>query len=166
MKKQSTLFQARIAALIVGLAVLLPACSSLSLEQVDYGWPVESVLKVSENNTVSEGRYVISFNVAALAEKEFENPNALKGKEIRLLRSGEGMYYITGANFKHVYVMKPLASELQLAQTFEVSKSGLKQPALNKREPYVELLDGSELRVLMTSDELFEEQDLRAEGRR
>lgn len=166
MKKQNTSYQAKMAALLVGVVFLLPACSSLSLEQVDYGWPVESVLTVSENNTVSEGRYVISFNVAALAEKEFENPNALRGKEIRLLRSGEGMYYITGANFKNVYVMKPLASELQLVQTFEVSQTGLKQPALNKREPYVELLDGSNLRVLMTSDELFHEQDLRAEGRR
>jgi hypothetical protein len=150
---------------IVGLAFLLPACSSLSLQQVDYGWPVESVLKVKDNNTVSEGRYAISFNVAPLAEKEFEDPNALKGKEIRLLRSNEGMYYITGPNFKYVYVMTPQASELKLRNKFEVSKTGLKKPALNQRDPYVELLDGSDLRLLMTSDELLEEQDLRAEGR-
>ncbi len=155
----------RMVTLIVGLAFLLPACSSLSLQQVDYGWPVESVLNVKENNTVSEGRYAISFNVAPLAEKEFEDPNALKGKEIRLLRSNEGMYYITGPNFKYVYVMTPQASELKLRNKFEVSKTGLKKPALNQRDPYVELLDGSDLRLLMTSDELLEEQDLRAEGR-
>ncbi len=157
--------QTRMVSVIVGLAFLLPACSSLSLQQVDYGWPVESVLKVKDNNTVSEGRYAISFNVAPLAEKEFEDPNALKGKELRLLRSNEGMYYITGPNFKYVYVMTPQASELKLRNKFEVSKTGLKKPALNQRDPYVELLDGSDLRLLMTSDELLEEQDLRAEGR-
>lgn len=163
--KKNVMRQARIATTVVGLAFLLPACSSLSLQQVDYGWPVESALKVKDNNTVSEGRYAISFNVAPLAEKEFEDPNALIGKEIRLLRSNEGMYYVTGANFKYVYVMTPGASELKLLRRFEVSKTGLKKPALNKRDPYVELVDGSELRLLMTSDELFEERDLRAEGK-
>lgn len=163
--KKKIMQQTMMASIIVGLAFLLAACSSLSLQQVDYGWPVESALKVKEDNTVSEGRYAISFNVAPLAEKEFENPNALKGKEIRLLRSNEGMYYVTGPNFKYVYVMTPGASELKLVQRFEVSKTGLKKPALNKRDPYVELIDGSELRVLMTSDDLFQEQDLRAEGK-
>lgn len=164
MKKKTTQ-QARIAAILVGLTFLLSACSSLSLQQVDYGWPVESALTVKDNNTITEGRYAISFNVAPLAEAEFQDPNALKGKEIRLLRSNEGMYYVTGPSFKYVYVMTPGASELKLFSKFEVSKTGLKKPAFNKRDPYVELIDGSELRVLMTSDELFEEQDLRAEGR-
>ncbi len=153
------------AALLLSVTFLLPACTSFSLQQVDYGWPVESVLKVKENNTVSEGRYAISFNVAPLAMREFQDSTALKGKELRLLRSNEGMYYVTGPNFKCVYVMTPLASELKLRRKFEISKTGLKKPALNQRDPYVELVDGSQIRVLMTSDELYEEQDLRAEGR-
>ncbi|MBI5473185.1 MAG: hypothetical protein HY961_12650 [Ignavibacteriae bacterium] len=157
--------------ILLGTAVLLtvvfifPSCTSFSLQQVDYGWPVESVLKVKENNTVSEGRYAISFNVAPLALREFEDSTALKGKEIRLLRSNEGMYYVTGVNFKNVYVMTPLASELKLRRRFEITPTGLKKPALNQREPYVELVDGNQIRVLMTSDEIYEEQDLRAEGR-
>jgi hypothetical protein len=163
--KKKTMQHTSVAAFLLGLGMFLPACSSLTLEQVDYSWPVESVLIVRDDNMIAEGRHAISFNVAPLAEKEFENPNALKGKEIRLLRNTEGMYYITGAEFKHVYVMAPEASELKLHSRFEVSKTGLKRPAFNKREPYVELLDGSELRVLMTSDDLFEDQDLRAEGR-
>lgn len=163
--KKNAMHQTRFAILIVGMTLLLPACSSFSLQQVDYGWPVESVLKVKDNNTVSEGRYAISFNVAPLAEKEFQDPNALKGKELRLLRSNEGMYYVTGPNFKCVYVMTPLASELKLRRKFEVSKAGLKQPALNQRDPYVELLDGKETRLMMTSEDIYEEADLRAEGR-
>jgi hypothetical protein len=165
-KKIKAIQKARVAFLIIGLALLLPACSSLVLQQVDYGWPVESVVKVKDNNTIAEGRYAISFNVAPLAEKEFQDPNALKGKEIRLLRSNEGMYYVTGQNFKYVYVMTPLASELKMCSKHEVSKTGLKSPALNQRDPYVELLDGKELRLLMTSDDLFEEAELRAEARK
>ncbi len=151
--------------LILMVAILLQGCSSFSLQQVDYGWPVESVLKVKDNNTVTEGRYAIAFNVAPLAMKEFADSTALKGKELRLLRSNEGLYFVTGSNFKYVYVMAPLASELKLRRKFEVSKSGLKQPALNQRDPYVELLDGKELRLLMTSDEVYEESELRAEGK-
>jgi hypothetical protein len=155
-----------IAVVALLLGVLVPACSSLSLQQVDYAWPVESVLTVKDDNTVTEGRHAMKFNVAPLAEKEFENPNALKGKDIRLLRNNAGMYFITGQNFKHVYIMAPESGELTLRTTFEVSQTGLQKPALNQREPYVELIDGSNLRVLMSSDDLLEEQDLRAEGRK
>ncbi len=151
------------AAFFLAVTLFLQGCTSFSLQQVDYGWPVESVLKVKDNNTVAEGRYAVSFNVAPLAMKEFEDSTALKGKELRLLRSNEGLYFVTGANFKYVYVMAPLASELKLRRKFEVSKTGLKQPALNQRDPYVELLDGKELRLLMTSDDMYEEVELRAE---
>ena len=161
--KQAVSLQARSALLIAGLAFFLPACSSFSLQQVDFGWPVESVLKVKDDNTVREGRYALAFNVAPLAMREYNDSTALKGKEIRVLRSNEGMYYITAKNFKSVYVLAPVASELKLQNQFEVSKTGLKQPALNQRDPYVELLDGKSLRVLLTSDELFEEADLRAQ---
>ncbi len=154
-----------VAVLVLSIAFLVPACSSLSLEQVNFGWPVESVVKVKDDNTVTEGRYAISFNVGPLAEKEFQNPDALKGKELRLLRSNEGMYYVTGQGFKHVYVMAPSTSELKLHTKYEVSEAGLKKPALNMRDPYVELIDGSELRLLMTSDDMYREADLRAEGR-
>lgn len=149
--------------LIVGLGILLPACSTFTLQQVDFGWPVESVLKVKDNNTVAEGRYAIAFNVAPLATREFQDSTALKGKEIRLLRSNEGLYFLTGPNFKYVYVLTPGASVLKLWNAFEVSKVGLKHPALNQRDPYVELIDGKDMRVLMTSDDLVQEADLRAE---
>ena len=164
--KKKEAVAARIAAIMLFSAVMLPACSSLSLQQVDYGWPVESVLTVSEANTVTEGRHAISFNVAPLAEAEFENANALRGKEIRLLRSTDGMYYVTGSQFKHVYVMAPEAGELSLHRKYEVSEKGLTKPALNQREPYVELIDGSSVRLLMTRDDIIEEKDLRAEGRK
>lgn len=164
--KKTQFTKTGVVVLVMSAVILLPACSSFSLQQVDYGWPVESVLTVKDDNTVSEGRYAIAFNVAPLAEQEFLNPNALKGKEIRLIRGTEGMYYVTGAGFKFVYVMMPRERELSLHTKYEVSETGLKKPALNLREPYVELLDGTELRLLMTSDDIYKEADLRAEGRK
>lgn len=164
--KKTQFTKTGVAVIVMSAALLLPACSSLSLQQVDYGWPVESVLTVKDDNTVSEGRYAISFNVAPLAEQEFLNPNALKGREIRLIRGNEGMYYVTGSGFKSVYVLAPKERELSLHTTYEVSETGLKKPALNLREPYVELLDGTEVRLLMTSDDIYKEADLRAEGRK
>lgn len=155
----------RLAGAMIALALLLPACASLTLEQVDYAWPVESVLTVQENNIVTEGRHALTFNVAPLAEKEFKNPNALIGKQIRLLRNTDGYYFVTGPRFKYVYVMAPKAGEMTLFSQLEVSKEGLKKPALNQRVPYVELLDGGSVRLLLTGDDIFEPQDLRAEGR-
>jgi hypothetical protein len=155
----------RLGVILVGLTFLLPACASLTLEQVDYAWPVESVLTVQENNTVSEGRHALTFNVAPLAQKEFQDPNALKGKQIRILRNTEGYYFITAPEFKHVYVMAPHAGELTLHSRLEVSQQGLRKPALNQRMPYVELLDGTSVRLLLTGDDILQPQDLRAEGR-
>ncbi len=152
-------------AMLVVLTLLLPACASLTLEQVDYAWPVESVLTVQENNTVSEGRHALTFNVAPLAEKEFQNANALRGKQIRILRNTEGYYFITAPAFKHVYVMAPYAGGLRLHSLLEVSTQGLRKPALNQRSPYVELLDGTSVRLLLTGDDVLQPQDLRAEGR-
>lgn len=146
------------------MGIVLSSCSSFSVQQVDYGWPVESVLKVKDDNTVAEGRYAIAFNVATLALREFEDSLALRGKEIRVLRSTEGMYFITGQGFRHVYVMTPQASTLRLRRKFEVSPSGLKKPAMNQRDPYVELVDGP-FRVLMTSEDAYERTELRTEGR-
>ncbi len=148
--------------LVFGLG-FFPACSTFTLQQVDFGWPVESVVKVKDNNTVSEGRYALAFNVAPLAAREFDDSTALKGKELRLLRSNEGLYFITGINFKYIYVMTPGARELKLWNAFEVSKTGLKHPVLNLRDPYVELIDGKDMRVLMTSDDLVQPSDLRTE---
>jgi hypothetical protein len=149
-------FHGRILIFVTSLA--LPSCASLSLQWVDYSWPVESVLKVSQNNTVAEGRYAISIRVANLAIEEFQDSAALVGASLRLIRSEEGYYFITGPKFKNVYVFTPGASELNLKSTIQISETGLKSPALNQRPPYVEVVDGKALRMLLTSDSIVEEK--------
>jgi hypothetical protein len=137
--------------------VLLLSCSSLTLENVDYGWPVESVTTVSPTNMVSEGRYALSFSVAPIAQEEFQDTTALRGSQVRILRNQEGYYFLTGPRFKHVYVFKPGRHELNEQKIIEISQTGLQNPALNLRPPYVELLDGEGFRKIMDRSGIVEE---------
>ena len=138
------------------LPLLFCSCTSLQIENVDYGWPVESVLTVSDGNTISEGRYIVSCRVAKIAEEEFKDSTALRGTSVRLIRNAEGFYFLTGPRFKNVYVFKPGPAELSLKSKIEVSKTGLTNPALNQRAPYVELLDGETFQKMLSSDEIVE----------
>ena len=144
--------------LVAGTLFLFPSCSSLALQQVDFAWPVESELNVSQDNVVEEGRYAVSFRVAQLATEEFADSTALRGKKLRMLRSVEGYYFVTGPKFKNVYVFSPGPSELVLKSKIQVSTTGLTAPALNQRAPYVELLDGKNPKVYLTSDNIEEEK--------
>jgi hypothetical protein len=135
---------------------VISSCSSLNLDRVDFGWPVESVVTVSNANTIEDVRYSVSAGVAGLAQEEFQDSTALRGAKLRILRSSEGYYFVTGPKFKHVYVFSPGPSSLFLNKAIPVSEGGLKNPALNQRPPYVELLDGENFRTLLTSDDIVE----------
>ena len=145
-------------AVILLAAFAITSCASLTMQWVDYSWPVESVLKVNQQNTVEEGRYAISMRMTNLALEEFQDSTALIGTSVRLLRSEEGYYFITGPKFKNVYVFTPGASELNLKSKIQVSETGLKSPAMNQRSPYVEVVDGKNWKRLLTSDSIVEEK--------
>jgi hypothetical protein len=134
----------------------ISSCSSLRMDFVDFGWPVESVVTVSSTNTIEDIRYSVTARVAGLAQEEFQDSTALRGAKLRLLRSSEGYYFLTGPRFRHVYVFSPGPSSLVLNKAIPVSEGGLRNPALNQRPPYVELLDGDSLRTLLTSDDIVE----------
>jgi hypothetical protein len=148
---------ARVPAL-AAFVIVLASCSPLTIENVQYDWPVESVLTVKADNTVTEGHHALTFSVASIAEEEFQDSTALKGKAIRLLRNVEGYYFVTGKGFHNVYVFRPAPHELQMRSKIEVSPDGLKNPAMNQRPPYIELVDGSAAPKKLTSDEVVKEQ--------
>ena len=145
-------------ALVFAVSLLLSSCSTLSLQWVDYSWPVESVLKVSQQNIVEEGRYSISMRVTNLAVEEFQDSTALMGTSLRLIRSEEGFYFVTGPRFKNVYVFTPGASELNMRSKIQVSETGMKSPALNQRTPYIEVVDGKGWKRILTIDNIVEEK--------
>jgi len=133
------------------LLLLGTACSMLTLQPADFSWPVESLLKVDDQGNVTEDRYATSFNTVGLFYEEFQDSMAYKGKSIHLIRNNRGDYFITGEEFKNVYVFKASEGTLVLEKKIFISEFGLKQPALNQRSPYIELLDGDN-KMNLTSD--------------
>ena len=138
------------------LALSMAACSSISIRTVDFGWPVEEVTTVSPANTITAIRYGLSFNVGKIAQKELQDSTALRGTQLRVIRSNEGYYFVTGPRFKHVYVFNPLEAELSLESIIEVSKTGLNQPALNLRAPYVQLSEAGSPSKLLSRKSIVE----------
>jgi hypothetical protein len=135
---------------------LFPACSPLTLEQVNFGWPVESAITVNSLNRAEEGRYALSFPAGPLAFMEFKDSTILLGASLRVIRNTGGFYFVTGPRFKNVYVFSPEPGALKLLNTIEVSQTGLNTPALNQRPPYIELLDGNAPARYLTNAALHE----------
>ena len=129
---------------IVAVFVLIffvGGCSSLVLKPADFGWPVETVLKVDNNGMAVEKRYSFTFNTKDLFLAETKDSSAFIGKEIRVIRSNGGYYFMTGNNFKNVYVFRADDGSFTLANKIAVTDStGMKSPAFNQRSPYIELL--------------------------
>jgi hypothetical protein len=142
--------------LSIAAAATLMSCASLKIENVDFGWPVESVISVGDDNMAMDKRYSVSFPTAALATEEFQNPDALKGAKLRVLREPRGYYFVTGPKFRHVYVFEPGEGALSQKTKILVSETGLKDPALNNRAPNVELVDGDAFTRVLTPDGILE----------
>ena len=130
---------------------LTAACSVLTLQPVNFSWPLESVLPIDENGNVSEDRYSIEFNTAGLYYEEFQDSLSYKGKELRLIRNHQGLYFITASKFKNVYVFRANEETLVLNAKIFISEFGIDKPAFNQRNPYIELIDG-EKKINLSSE--------------
>jgi hypothetical protein len=130
-----------------GIALLLLvvtafACSTLTLKQAEYAWPIENALKVDAKGNIIEQRYSFTLNVKPLFFEEFKDSTNYIGKEIRIIRDKAGYYFITSKNFKNVYVFKSIESGMELENKILISElKGLTAPAFNQKAPNVELLD-------------------------
>ncbi len=140
------------------LLFLVSACSTVTLENANFAWPVESVLSVNSMNIIEEGRYAFAVNVAPLAEAEFKDSTALRGKPLRVIRNAQGYYFVTAPHFKKVYVFRTGEGTFEGVNAILVTESGLNQPALNQRPPYIELLDGSAPPKYLTHTEVTPER--------
>ncbi len=131
--------------LIITMLFLITAaaCSVLTLQPANFGWPIESVLPVDENGKVVEDRYSIEVNTVGLFFEEFQDSLSYKGKKINLIRDTQGFYFLTSNNFKNVYVFKAEEGKMILENKIFISEFGLQTPAFNQRNPYIELIDGS-----------------------
>lgn len=127
--------------LIVISTFFLASCSTLMLSPAEFGWPIESVLKVDDKGFVKEDRYSLSFNTKPLFFEETQDSMSFAGKSIHLIRNSEGFYFMTAANFKNVYVFSVDKNAFALVDKFLINENGLKNPAFNQRVPFIELID-------------------------
>jgi hypothetical protein len=139
-------------------SALLSSCASLTIDRAQFAWPVESLLTVSGTNWVDDGKRSLAFSVSQIAQEEFGDSAALKGKQIRVIRNLEGYYFLTGKQFRNVYVFAAGKASLEFERKIEVSQSGLKDPAMNQRPPYIELLDGDSVPRRLTADGITQEE--------
>lgn len=128
---------------IIFLAFVIASCSSFTIQQVKFGWPIESALKIDSKGEVSDNRFALTFNVIELFKLEMgENPT-YENKEIRIIRDNSGFYLITAKEFKNVYLFFSKNGTLTLETKFLLNETGLVNPALNQREDHIELIDNS-----------------------
>lgn len=127
--------------LISFITILIAACSTLKLTPADFGWPIESVLKIDDKGYAHDDRYSISFNTKPLFFEEEQDSMAYTGNSIRLIRNTEGFYFVTAKNFKSVYVFSTDKSALSLENKIPVNEKGFTDPVLNQRPPFIELID-------------------------
>ena len=142
----------RILFLILTVVLIIPACSTLTLESASFAWPVESVLPVNKNGSVTDPRYSIDFNTIPLFYEEFQDSSAYESKEMRLIRDKKGYYYMTANEFKNVYVFQAEEGELILDKKIEISETGIVKPAFNQRNTYIELIDANSRTINLTNE--------------
>jgi hypothetical protein len=125
------------------LNLISAACSVLTLQPANFSWPLESILPVDDNGNISEDRYSIVVNTVGMFFEEFQDSLSYKSKEVRMIRDNQGFYFLTSTNFKNVYVFKADEGKLVQENKIFISEFGLQTPAFNQRDPYIELVDGT-----------------------
>jgi hypothetical protein len=125
------------------LSLITAACSVLTLQPANFSWPLESILPVDDNGKISEDRYSLEVNTVGMFFEEFQDSLSYKSKEVRMIRDNQGFYFLTSTNFKNVYVFKVDEGKLVQENKIFISEFGLQTPAFNQRNPYIELVDGT-----------------------
>jgi hypothetical protein len=139
--------------LLAGTITVASACNKFIVEQVNYAQPIESVLEPNEKGVVQDLRYGITFNIKPFEQKELGDQDSLKIDNVRLIRNAQGLYFITANNFRHVYVMQPVESALELKKKIRISEERLVAPAFNLRDGEVQLVKTEVNEVISLSDE-------------
>lgn len=127
--------------LFPAILLIITSCSSLTLQPADFSWPIENALKVDSKGFIEEQRYAFTLKVKSLFFEEFADSNNCTGKEVRIIRDKLGYLYITGKDFKNVYVMAVIEGGMKLEKKILVNEKGLAAPVFNQKLPNVELID-------------------------
>ncbi len=141
------------------LFTFLLGCSQIVLEPTDFAWPIETVLDIRDDGSVSEERYSFSTNLKAMFFAEKNDSSAYKKESVRIIRDTKGFYFMISSGFKNVYVFKADKGKLSLENKINVSEFPLDLPAFNQRAPYIELLEGEEHVAFLNSEGIKGEEN-------
>jgi len=141
------------------LFTFLVGCSQIVLEPANFAWPIETVLDVRDDGTISEERYSFSTNVKALFFAETNDSSAYKKESVRIIRDTKGFYFMIASGFKNVYVFKADEGNFSLDNIINISEFPLDLPAFNQRAPYIELLEGEEHVAFLNSEGIKGEEN-------
>jgi len=133
---------------LVTLCAVLVGCMRLTIEPVDYSWGIESVLSVAGDGAVKGPPKTLSFNAGELYLMELGGVPQQGKRIVRVIRSRQGYYFVTAPSFKHVYVFSPGVERLTLMRKILVDADGMKHPAFNQRDPYIQLINGKQVSML------------------
>jgi hypothetical protein len=123
------------------LIVLLGGCASLVLQPANFAWPIELVLKPDAKGMVHDARYQFNCSVKPLLFEERQDSVHVTGYILHIVRDQEGYYYITGREFKNVYIFIQAEGGLKLFKKVPVSDKELTAPAFNQKPPFVQLVN-------------------------
>lgn len=141
--------------IFVGMALLfVGACSTLTLTDVDFSEPMESVLEVSQDGTVSDVEKGLRFNILPLQMAETGQAASVTVEEVRIIRGQKGHYFIIAPGFTHVYVFNAKDGELSKEAKILIDENGVANPAFNQRDTYIELIDGTSRSFNLTHEGL------------
>lgn len=127
------------------IMLLMSSCAKVYITPVNFGWAAEEELKVSGNNTVTDTRNSIFFDL----EQVLTDENVAGVKSIRMIRDRFGFYYLTAQKFKNVYVLKAVKNSFFLEKKIAILKRGsLINPAFNQRKKYIELVYGKKNKII------------------
>ncbi|MCP5062906.1 MAG: hypothetical protein GY936_10625 [Ignavibacteriae bacterium] len=134
------------------IIALFTGCSGIILEPANFAWPIESVMETNEKGFIQENRYSFSVNVKPLFFAERNDSASFKKESVRVIRGNKGYYYMIASGFKNIYLFSVDNGQMLVKDVIFVSEFGVDLPALNQRNPYIELLEGESTLLFLNSD--------------
>jgi hypothetical protein len=139
--------------------LIIEGCASLTLRPVDFSWPIEVLATPESNGTIQVARYKVAFNVKPLLFEELKDSVNVTSYALHIIRDQKGYYYITGKNFKRVYIFTQGDGALKLEKKILISEKGLDAPAFNQKELFIQLVNENkenEPPILLSSEGIQE----------
>ncbi|PID28313.1 MAG: hypothetical protein CR982_04500 [Candidatus Cloacimonadota bacterium] len=125
---------------IFSFLIMTISCSkNIVVKDVDYGWALEKVIKVSKDTKKVKRPDLFKFDPIYF----FQAEDVLLGSNnsLRIIRDREGFYFVTSNMFKNVYVLAWAEGGLELINKIDLGVENLEKPFFNQKGDYIILVN-------------------------